>query len=104
MVVRPASRTERGSVLLVTVVVVVVVAAVTAAVARVGAEVTTRQRVQSVADVAALAAASQGAEAAHRVARANGGRVVALTRRSDSAIELKVLLGSASARAAAAMP
>lgn len=83
---------------------VVIVAAVTAGLARVGADLTTRQRVQSVADVAALAGAAHGSEAAHRVARANDGRVVALTRRWDAAIELTVLLGGASARAAAAMP
>lgn len=90
--------------LLFTVAVVVVVATVTATAARVGADLMGRQRVQSVADVAALAGASEGPAAAHRVAWANGGRVVTLTRRPDAAIELIVLLGGASGRAAAAMP
>jgi hypothetical protein len=85
-------------------VVVGVVAAVTTATTRAGTGVMARQRAQSVADVAALAGVARDPEAAHRVARTNGGRVVAMTRRADGALEVTVSLGRASASAAAAMP
>ena len=97
-------RTERASALLVVVVVVSVVAAVTAATARAGSGVLARQQAQSVADVAALAGAAQGPAAARLVTERNGARLVAVSRRSDQALELTVRLGAVTASAAAAAP
>ena len=71
-------RGERGSALLLGPAVIALCAVVLAGTVRVGVAVTDRARSDAVADLAALAAVTGGRSSAEAVARANGGRVLAV--------------------------
>ena len=93
-----------GQIVVVVVAVLVVSALVMLGVARLGAAAVERARARTAADAAALAGAAEGRAAAARLARDNGGRLVAY-RTVGADVVLTVLVGRSTATARArAMP